>query len=491
VAQTELPPREADPEFGPPATEKVATPWAWGVCWLMFASTALNYMDRQAMALVGTPIMREFKLDDAGLGWLFSAFFLTYAVFQVPAGYLADRWDVRRTYAGAVAWWSLAAVASSFSPSLGLLLGARALLGAGEAFNWPCALRVTSQILPPVDRSLGNGIFNSGAAVGAVVTPWIVTPLAQRYGWRTAFAVVGSLGFVWVAVWLTVLGSKRRPLPPNERPPTPSDQEPPRPPLSPVARYAFGALVVTALLIVILGSRFGFGLASVWWGLAWLMFGMIAVARVLPERLLRGADWSESLGTIVRLRRFWILLPGSLAINICWHFQVNWLPRFLGSDRGMTFLASGLWASVPFLAADVGNLGGGALSRSLAARGLTPTRARFVVLLLCAAMITCGVWVGLVRSNAVVLALLAVMAMGTAAFMANGFVYAQEVSARHTGLIVGILGGLANLCVAGFHPVAGMIKVATGGFGPVFVIVGLLPLVGVAMLAFWGDEPGA
>jgi ACS family hexuronate transporter-like MFS transporter len=219
---------------------------------------------------------------------------------------------------------------------------------------------------------------------------------------------------------------------------------------------------------------------------------MIAVARVLPESSLQGADWSESLGAIVRMRRFWVLLPGSLAINICWHFLANWLPRYLEKDRGMTFLQSGLWTAVPFIAADIGNLGGGALSRSLAARGLSPSRARLRVLVGCAVLITSGTWVGLVQSNTLVIILLAVMAMGTAAFMANGFVYAQEISARHTGLIVGILGGLALLCVAGFLPVAGMIKDTTGGFGPVFVLVGLLPFIGVGMLAFgWDDRPAA
>ena len=102
---------------------------------------------------------------------------MTYALFQVPAGYLVDRWDVRRVYAGAVAWWSLAAAALAFSPTLGILMVFRALLGVGESFNWPCALRATSAVLPPADRGLGNGIFNSGAAVGAVLTPLVVPTL--------------------------------------------------------------------------------------------------------------------------------------------------------------------------------------------------------------------------------------------------------------------------------------------------------------------------
>ena len=77
--------------------------WAWGICWLMFASTVLNYMDRQTIALVGPQIKAEFGLDNVGFGWVLAAFQLTYAFFQLPAGYLVDRWNVRRAYAGAVA----------------------------------------------------------------------------------------------------------------------------------------------------------------------------------------------------------------------------------------------------------------------------------------------------------------------------------------------------------------------------------------------------
>src|SRR5271166_2643861 len=115
--------------------------WAWGLCWLMFASTVLNYMDRQAIALVGPQIKVQLALDNLGYGWVMGAFQLTYAFFQLPAGYLVDRWNVRRTYAGAVLWWSCAGIATAFAPALGLLMSCRALLGMGESFNWPCALR--------------------------------------------------------------------------------------------------------------------------------------------------------------------------------------------------------------------------------------------------------------------------------------------------------------------------------------------------------------
>lgn len=559
----------------------------------MFASTALNYMDRQAVAVVGDKITGEFRIRFEDLGWIIAAFQISYALFQVPAGFLVDRWNVRWTYAGAVIWWSAAAIAVAMAPTLGVLMACRAVLGLGESFNWPCALRVTSRVLPPADRSLGNGIFNSGAAVGAVVTPLVVTPLTLVYGWRVAFAAIGAVGFVWVAVWLIATGGERRAVFHIDRGVRPAGGATGRG-LGLPALLAYGGLLAAAIGVVGLGQTWvgrassvmpepglpavqellrqagevarergeggpgnvtlitgvdyrvqpgdtvgpndvvatvspGVGpavevkagtagvvrklsttdgsggipagtplveletrpyrLASIWWGVALLMVGLLVVSAALPMRALDGSEWTRSLGEVVRLRRFWVLVAVSVTVNVCWHFLVNWLPTYLKTDRGMAFLAGSLLSAVPFLAADAGNLLGGDLSRRLARRGFTPARARLAVLSGCVFLISAGTMVGTVQNDALTIALLAVMALGTAAFMANYFAFCQEVSAPHTGLIVGILGGLGNLFAAGFSPIAGRIKDTTGSFGVVFVVVGLLPFIGLAALWLaWGRD---
>ena len=464
--------------------------WRWGLCWLMFASTALCYMDRQAMTLVGSEIKAEFGIRNEGFGWVLAAFSLSYALFQVPAGYLTDRGDVRWVYAWAVGWWSMAAAALAFSPTLGILMGLRAVLGMGEAFNWPCALRTTSIVLPPGDRSLGNGIFNSGAAVGAVLTPLIVPKLSEWYGWRTTFVIIASLGLVWVVGWWSMVRGDHggrfegRKL---AKPPESGDLAGDRPRLSGRALIGFGAVVGLAALVA-LSSRW-YGLRSIWWGIAGLMIGSLLVARILPSGDLKGPDWSEAVGEVVRLRRFWVMALVSISINVCWHFLINWLPTYLRDDRGMTRLASGMLSAVPFLAADLGGLGGGGLSRFLAGRGLGPTKARLRVMGGCSLLISAGASVGLVRRDWLALGLLATMALGTAAFMANYFAFCQDVSSRHTGFVVGILGGLGNLFVAGFLPFAGYVRDTTGSFGGVFLVTALLPIVGlVALLVGWGED---
>lgn len=445
----------------------------------MFAATVLNYMDRQTIALVKPLVLSEFAITNETFGWVIAAFQITYALSQLPAGYLTDRWDLRRTYAGAVAWWSLAGLAAGFAPSLGVLMACRALLGVGESFNWPCALKVTGRVLRPADRGLGNGIFNSGAAVGAVVTPLVVPILAQRFGWRVAFMAIGALGAFWIAAWLVLVrGQAARMM--AARDATPSSSKMPA-----LAAGAFGGLVVVSALVAC--SAWWVGAPALWWGVALLMVGMLLVARVLPETALVGPAWLSDLCVVVRSRRFWVLVVVSSSINVCWHFLVNWLPGFLQDDRGMQFVVGGMLSALPFLAADLGNLGGGGASRWLAGRGLGPTPARLMVMTGCTLLIASGALVGVVRDDGLTLALLGLMAFGTAAFMANYFALCQDVSPRHTGLVVGILGGLGNLFAAGFAPIVGRVKDQAGTYGPVFVVVGLLPFLGLAaLLLAWG-----
>ncbi len=466
-----------------------ATAWAWVLCWLMFASTVLNYMDRQTITLLEHQISDYFSIPNfAEFGWILAAFSMTYALFQVPAGYLVDRWDLRWTFAAAVAWWSLAAVATAFVPTLGWLFVCRALLGVGESFNWPCALRVTARVLPPKDRSLGNGIFNSGAAVGAVLTPLLVAFLSPRLGWRGTFVAIGSLGFIWVAVWIALVRGPRSGMLARQLrvTPGPSSDASERSRPSPTAMIAFATVAIAAVTSAGLVIRFG--PFAVWLGIALAMLGPLIVAGLFPRHHLGGLSWATSLHEIARLRRFWILVVVSISINICWHFLVNWIPTYLRSDRKLSEWASGHLTAATFLAADLGNLGGGFLSLALAARGKSVLRARLSVMSLCMILILAGIGLSFAQSDVSVIILLCLMATGTAAFMANYFSFTQDVSPRHTGLVVGYLGGLGNLFVAGYQPFAGALRDWTGSFTANFAIVGLAPLVGIIILIFGWDE---
>src|SRR5205823_5695222 len=136
--------------------------WRWWICGMLFFATVLNYLDRQTMSLCAPLISDEFGLSNEDYGRLQAAFRWAYAVVHVPAGFVADGFSVRIFYAAAVAVWSLAGAAAGVVHRPRTLAYTRMALGVGEAANWPCALRVTANVLPPADRPLGNGIFQSG-----------------------------------------------------------------------------------------------------------------------------------------------------------------------------------------------------------------------------------------------------------------------------------------------------------------------------------------
>ena len=463
------------------------------------------------MTLVAPQIQGEFQINNETFGWVLAAFTLTYALLQFPAGLLADRFDVRWLYLGAVVWWSAAGIASALASTLTVLIFCRALLGMGESFNWPCALKATARVLEPADRGLGNGIFNSGAAVGGVITPLIVPFLTIRFGWRTAFVVVGALGFVWVIAWLIVSkGELGRQLAlPSRSKNSVSKSETHSRQTDFRTWLAFSLLVTIAVSVGVSGC-YAVGPVGCWLGVATLMVGLLAVARILPLDLLGTSGWPRSLGEVVRLRRFWVLVVVTISINICWHFLISWLPKYLNGERKMSalvglvesflsnddpnrektavFLVSSLLTSLIFLAADAGNLLGGLFSRKLSDQGLSPSHARVWAMAICVLAISCGAWVGQIKSDYLALVLIGIMAFGAAAFMANYFAFCQEVDPNNTGLVVGILGGMGNLFAAGIQPFAGWVKDSTGSFGPIFILVGLSPFVGLLALSLGWKE---
>lgn len=174
----------------------------WWLCGLLFLATVLNYLNRQVLALTAEHIIHEFRLTQEQFGRLLSAFRYAYGIFQIVGGPIVDAHGARLVYPFAEGMWSLAGALTGWASSMAMLTGFRFLLGMGEAFNWPCALKTTQSLVPAKDRPLANGIFNSGAAVGALLAPVLVTSLTIYFSWRAAFVVTGALGGLWIIGWV-------------------------------------------------------------------------------------------------------------------------------------------------------------------------------------------------------------------------------------------------------------------------------------------------
>ena len=183
------------------------SPWRFAVCALLLLATTLNYMDRVALNQQADAIKSAFGLSNERYGLVESVFSIAFAMGTLLAGWLVDRGGVRWIYPLAVAGWSLAGFATGFVHSFAMLLVCRLVLGLFEAGNWPCGVRTVRQVMPAEQRSFGNSLFQSGTAIGAIVTPFVILACLKWRGgddpevWRWPFTVIGMLGLVWVAAW--------------------------------------------------------------------------------------------------------------------------------------------------------------------------------------------------------------------------------------------------------------------------------------------------
>ena len=194
--------------------------------WLMlsfaFAATVLNYVDRLAFNyLSANGELRQLIPNDA-FGYIATAFFVAYMLSNLVSGFIIDKLGTRLGYSICMAFWTTASLLHAVA-RLPFHFGiCRFLLGIGEAGNWPAAIKLTSEWFTPEERSTATGIFNSGAAIGAVVAPPLIAWLGMRYGWQLTFVIIGSLGYIWLAsFWFTYYtperakkASKARTIPP-------------------------------------------------------------------------------------------------------------------------------------------------------------------------------------------------------------------------------------------------------------------------------------
>ncbi|MEO8660242.1 MAG: MFS transporter [Bryobacteraceae bacterium] len=185
----------------PTAAGIVPSRTRWLMISLVFAATVINYLDRQTLSVLAPVLREEFGMSNVTYSRIVSAFMLSYTIMNGVSGPLIDRLGTRIGYALCVLWWSAAAMAHAFSTSA-LTFGVfRFLLGMGEAGNWPAGIRVVTEWFPVKERALASGIFNSGSSIGALLATPMVVFLSLRFGWRTAFLVVGLSGFVWLLLW--------------------------------------------------------------------------------------------------------------------------------------------------------------------------------------------------------------------------------------------------------------------------------------------------
>ena len=165
---------------------------------LTLSLVTINYMDRSALGVVAQAIRTEFKLSPVEMGYLFSSFFWSYVVFLLPIGIMLDRFSTRTINSVGIVVWSLAMAATAGVWSFATLIGARLVMGAGEATSIPSCGRIVREWMPAQERGAATVFWSAGSFVGPAIGAIVVAALTSAWGWRAAFIVLGAFGLVWL-----------------------------------------------------------------------------------------------------------------------------------------------------------------------------------------------------------------------------------------------------------------------------------------------------
>jgi ACS family hexuronate transporter-like MFS transporter len=182
----------------------------WVMISFAFVATVLNYLHRLSFNYLTAKGPLHDLIPDDAFGYIAAAFFIAYMISNAFSGFVIDKLGTRIGYSLSMAFWTTAGILHALAMTPFQFGFFRFLLGIGEAGNWPAAIKLTSEWFPPNERSTASGIFNSGAAVGAVVAPPLIAWLGTTYGWQITFVVIGVLGYLWLAsFWFTYYTPKK------------------------------------------------------------------------------------------------------------------------------------------------------------------------------------------------------------------------------------------------------------------------------------------
>jgi sugar phosphate permease len=171
------------------------------VLWLVVLMYMNTYMDRVVISVAAPSMQEDLGFDAVTMGWIFAAFQISYAMFQIPGGWMGDRFGPRKTLAGITAYWSIFTAGTAFMWSASSMIVCRFLFGAGEAGAFPIATRALSRWMLPAERGWAQGVTHAGARLSAALTPPLVVVIIAFWNWQAAFVIFAILGWLWAAVW--------------------------------------------------------------------------------------------------------------------------------------------------------------------------------------------------------------------------------------------------------------------------------------------------
>jgi MFS transporter, ACS family, hexuronate transporter len=362
--------------------------------------------------------MDEFELSNTDYGNLSAAFLFAYAFGQLFGGKLIDALGTKRALTFAVALWSIAGILHAFGQGFRSFFLFRVLLGIGEAANFPAVNKAIAEWFPATERSLAVGIVTAGPGLGSILAPPIVASLVVMLSWQWAFVITGLIGFVWLWFWHRAYYS------PADHPNLPAQE---------------AVQIIEEVDAIDQPTK------------SWLEF--------------------------FKYRETWGLMISRFFADGAFYFLIFWLPLYLANERGMDIKAIGLFAWIPFVAADLGSLSGGWAGKKLIDNGMSLDAARKLIIWIGALLVLAIVPAANTESTATFIGLICIGLFAIQFKSSNLFTLPADMfPAKEVATIWGIFGAAGSLGGALFQSQVGVL-IDTFSYQPVFLAVGSMHIV--------------
>ncbi|PZU08779.1 MFS transporter [Sphingomonas sp.] len=394
------------------------------VLWLTVLAYLITYMDRVVISTAAPSIQAEYGFSLVTMGWIFASFQFAYAIFQIPGGWLGDRFGPRRALTGVVLWWSMFTAATAATWSAGSMMVCRFLFGMGEAGSFPIATRSLSRWMLPSERGWAQGLTHAGARLGGAVTPVFVALLIVDFGWRMPFLLFAGVGLAWALLWFVYYRDA-----PRDHPRT-NDAE--------------RAMIENAL---------GAG------------------------RERAKVPWRHLLAN----PQLWVLSAMYFCYAYCINIFLTWFPKYLHDARGFDIAVMGLFASMPLMAGVVGDLAGGWASDHLVKKGagLKMARRAVAVVGFVTAAVAIPLAAGITDPIASILCF-CIALFGLELTVGVSWAVALDVGGEFAGSVSAVMNTLGNLGAAIAAAITGYIVSVSGWFSA-FMVLAVLCLIAAAL----------
>jgi D-galactonate transporter len=422
----------------PDVGQKSASYGRWYILGLICLMYLITYLDRVNISTAAPVISKEFGFDKITMGIIFSAFVWAYALFQVPGGWLSDRFGARNVLTVIVAYWSVMTAATAAATGAMSFVVVRFLFGMGEAGAFPGATRAMQLWYPREERGLVQGLTHSASRLGAAIAPPLVVLIITTLSWRWVFYLSGAIGFVWAILWYFAYRNL-----PEEH-----------------------GLVNRAELARIRGVGES---------------GEIKEAPI--ERQAANVPW----GTLIRSPNMWAIMCAYFTYVYCLYIFLTWLPSYLVDARHFTLLKVGIFASLPLFAGVIGDtVGGLATDWLLKKTGNTKLARRSVAIV---GLLGCAVFI--VPAALTEDAYVAVYCLTAAMFFLEctigpAWSVPMDTGGKYSGTVSGMMNMAGNFGGA-MSPLVFGVLAQYGNWQAPFVVAAVLLVIGAAIWAFWLD----